>query len=141
MESIWVLTTLGNVTLALLLLYRGWFIRYSWLFASAMLSVGADGMLWYSRINHLDYGHLWRLVFFLCLGVNLAVIFEAHFLRNRRVSIPVELQLLGELVAFLAEKAEFLWVSYYIQCGLRITNLLMIVWFIIVFKGEPSYEP
>lgn len=142
MDTIWALTIFGNTTLSLLLLYRGWYVRYGWLYASTIYSVLADLGMWFARYH--DAGHyafLFRVVIWISMGFNLAIIFEAHFMENRRVSIPVELQLAMELVAFLTERAQFLWTAYRIQCALRITNLLIILWFIMLFRREPTYEP
>jgi hypothetical protein len=142
MELIWILTVIGNFSLAMILLWRGWYIRYSWLFMACLYSVMCDAIEWYSRTyDSPHYPELWRVILFIALGFNFAIIWESFCNKNMRVCIPVEWQLGIELIAFLAEKAQFLWIAYYIQCFLRVSNLAMIVWFIWIFRGEPFYEP
>lgn len=141
MDTIWALTIFGNVTLSLLLLYRGWYVRYGWLYASTIYSVLADLGMWFARYH--DAGHyalLFRVVIWISMGFNIAIIFEAHCMGNRRVSMPVEFQLAMELVAFLTERAQLLWTAYRMQCSLRITNLIMILWFLWIFRKKTYYS-
>ncbi len=141
MNGIWLATILGNILLALLLLWRGHYIRYSWLALSAILAVFADAYFWYCRnFHHALYMPSRTFIFFLWLGLNGMVIFEAFCWRNPSIQVPMELQVAGELALLLTQKFHFLWVAYFVDCGLRISNLLMICWFLYLFRKEPIYE-
>lgn len=141
MPMIWTATITCNVVLALLLLWREHYIRYGWLTASVVFSVFADFVLWrVHQDHHGTYAELSSIVYWLCLGFNGLIIWESFLRRNRGVRVPVELQLGVELVAFLVHRAQFLWTAYYLQCGLRVSNFLMILYFIWMFRGEKVCE-
>ena len=75
-----------------------------------------------------------------CIGLNGLIIWESWWLRDRRVYLPIEFYLGMKLGALLTERGNFLMAAYYMQCGLRVVNLLVICWLIAIFRKEPFHE-
>jgi hypothetical protein len=133
-------TLAGNVILACSLVQKDHYVRYGWLTISTMFSIFADVMLQFCRVHiHHSYANLLDAVWTVCLLLNFMIVFEGWRWKNARVHVPVETQLGVELLAFLTQKAGLLWTFYYMQVGLRIYNILLIYWFIFLFRKEPNY--
>ena len=141
LNVIWCLTSAANVILGLLLLFNGYYVRYSWLFFSCVFSVIVD-MFGYFALTRdsAHYDLIFRLVYLAMIGINILIIWESFKLNDLRVRVPIEIELGMELVTFLAVKTEFHMAAYDMQCGLRVVNLLVIFWLIWIFRKEPFYE-
>ena len=135
---------MGNVSLALFLFGRQYYIRFGWLTLSTALAAIVDALLWWCHTyNHPLYAPL-RLFIFYCLFwmLNVFVIWEAWRLREPRVQFPVEAQLLLALIGLVIHRFHAPYLIYYYECGTRIINLCVIVWFVSIFSKENKfYEP
>src|SRR5882762_5496765 len=141
--NIWTTTVICNGILCLLLLFRGHWDRYRILFASLLFELIAAPILYFTYSQYGTLSHTYSLAYhakqFLSISFDFGIIFEAWRWRNRKVRIPIELYLLSKLVAFLAERAQFIGISYVIHESLRYFNLIIIVWFVIIFMKPPQY--
>jgi hypothetical protein len=140
LNVIWCLTSLANVALCLLLLFNGYYVRYSWLFFSCVFSVVVDMFSYFALTRDpAHYAILLQATYIACLGLNGLIIWESWWLSNRRVYLPIEFYLGMKLGALLTERGDFLMAAYYMQCGLRVVNLGVICWLIYIFRKEPLY--
>ncbi len=137
MQIVTPLTVLANLILCVIVVYGGYFRRYTWLTYFAAFVIFTDAFLY--RVHTLQpavYDQALTCVHFSYVFFNLMVIFWTD---DRRIAFPVELQLLVEFVAFLTKRAEFLWATYYLRCGLAVSNLLMLTYFIfIIWRNHES---
>ena len=135
MHILWPITSICNVLLALELVIRKHFGRYFWLTLSTVLAVFCDAVLRtiYTQ-QHYVYSDASRVVYCVYLMLNLMVIFDSW--KDKRVRIPVECQLALELATDLVQKAGLLWSAYYLGCFLRLSNLVMIGYFLYIFRKE-----
>ena len=138
---IWGASLLGNAILLFLLSWREWYIRYNWLTISVAASIVVDLLLMRAHSqSHPLYEPIRIFVFYALFYVlDVAVIWEAWRLRDKRVRVPVEIQLALSLTALLAKHTQFVLVAYFIECSLRWINLCVIIWFISIFRKEIDY--
>lgn len=139
---VWILTLCGNVALALFLIGREYYIKYGWLTLSTVLAVLVDTGLWWMHTNHHTLFEPLRLFIFYCLFYMLdaLVIWESWRLRDRRVQVPVELQLGLAVIGLLSHRFHFPWFTYYLECFARLFNLCVIAYFISIFSMENRYD-
>lgn len=139
---VWILTLIGNVTLALFLVAQCYYIRLGWLTVSAVVSVAVDFLLWWCHANnHALYEPLRLFIFYaLFYLLNALVIWEAWKARERRVRIPVEIQLGLAVVGLLAHRFHFPYFTYYLECFSRLCNLCVIVFFVTIFSKENKFH-
>lgn len=141
---VWLFSICGNVMLTLLLVGRGYYIRFGWLTLSTALAVAVDALMWWCHTYDHQLFEPLRLFIFYALFwlLNVLVIWEAYRLREPRVQVPVEIQLGLAVVALLTHRFHFPWFTYYLECFSRLFNLCVIVWFISIFSKENRfYEP
>ncbi len=137
-----VVTLVGNIILACVLFGRGHYIRYGWLFVTAVTSVAADILLQFTHrnVHSLYYKELMICYLLINVGLSLLVIWESWKWSNLAVRVPVEFYLGVQIAAFLAQRAEFKRAYYDMQVFLAILNILMIYfWCWIFLKKEPLY--
>lgn len=138
---LWVTATLGNAILCLLLLFRGHYERYRILFSSLIFELIAAPVLYFSYTRHPGaYYSLYHIKQFVSISFDLGIIFEAWRWRNKWVRRPIEGYLLAKLVAFLAERAQFIAVSDGIHEVLRYSNIAIVLWFMLIFRNPPNYR-
>jgi hypothetical protein len=136
------MTLIGNIILSLVMLWRGYWVRYGWLLTWAILSVLADVFIQNIHSQHHSlYAGLLDLTYWLFIILKILVFFESWLLKNGRVFIPILFQSGMDLIAHVVHQTDFRWTYWYMECGLRFTNLLIIYWFILLFKEEPKHEP
>jgi hypothetical protein len=140
MYYVWAATIIGCITLSGVLVARNHYIRYGWLLSSAILSVILDVYMYsVKQFHHAMYRHSREFIFFLFLGLSGMVMFEAWRWGNKWVQIPQEIQVfLGLVLVMMRHSIGNCWTVYYFDCTLRVTNLLMIVGFLILFSRTPS---
>ena len=144
MTYVWIVTLIGNVVLSLLLVAHQFYIRFGWLTLSTVLAVLVDFLLWWCHTyNHILYGPLRLFIFYALFWLlNVLVIWESWRLAERRVRIPVEIQLGIALGCLLAQRFDFPHFTYYFECFARGFNLLVIAYFINIFSKENRfYDP
>lgn len=140
---VWAATLFGNAILLLLLTWREYYIRYNWLSISVAVSIVVDMLLLKAHTqSHPLYEPLRIFIFYGVFYIlDVAVIWEAWCLRDKRVRIPVEIQFAVSLAALLAKHTQFVWGAYFIECSLRWINLLVILFFCWTFRTENrNYE-
>src|SRR5271170_7924815 len=139
---VWILTLIGNVVLSLFLVAQNYYIRFGWLTVSAVAAVAADGLLWWCRANNYALYEPIRLFIFYALFwiLNVLIIVEAWKLGERRVRIPVEIQLGLAIAGLLTHRFDFPWFAYYFECFTRFFNLCVIIYFITIFSQENRYD-
>jgi len=138
---VWIVTLFANTILTLLLIFNGWYVRYGWLTLTCLLAVVADGVMWWCHTyTHSLYEPLRLFIFyFLFYALDALVIWEAWRWNNRRVRLPMEILLGVSLVVIATKKADLLWVTYFLECGLRWFNMLITLYFISQFRREAKY--
>jgi hypothetical protein len=139
---VWILTLIGNVTLALFLVAQSYYIRFGWLTASTVIAVAVDALMWWCHTyNHHLFEPVRMFIFYALFWLlNVLVIFEAWKLGERRVRIPVEIQLGLAIVGLLAHRFHFPFFTYYFECFTRFFNLCVIIYFVTIFSQENRYD-
>lgn len=140
MNAVWTATFLGNSILLFLLFWRGHYHWRQWLTTSSVMAVIIDIILHYVHLTIHPSFEIIRQFSMYCLfwGLDGLVIWEAFCLKDRRVQIPVELQLGMSLFAALLHHSDFVWTTYYVECFLRWLNVAVILWFINIFRREAN---
>ena len=141
---VWILTIIANVVLALFLIGHYYYIRFGWLTVSATASVGADFLLWWCHANnHALYEPIRLFIFYALFWIlDVLIIWEAWKLREGRVRIPVEMQLVLAIIGLLTHRFYFPWFTYYFECFARFFNLGVVIYFVSIFSRENKfYEP
>jgi hypothetical protein len=137
MIAVWLLTIAANIALAVELVWREHYLKFSYLTTATILSVIIDAWFWFARTyHHSVYMPSRGLIFFVFLGINALIILESR--NERRVRIPIETYFIGMILLQGFQHTGLKWTIYYVDCGLRILNLFIIVWLIILFSRTPE---
>jgi len=136
---IWAITVLVNILLSVLLIAREHYLRFGWLTFNCILSVIADAYFAYMRYgHHSGYMPSRNFLFFLWLGIDLAIIFESW--NFKQVRVPMELQVLGGFAQWIVfYSGHKLW-AYDINLVLRVTNLIIFTFYLILFSRRTPRE-
>ena len=129
------LTVAGNLILCCLLLFNGYSSRHAALLGCCIYSVLADPILqqvlakYPTAYPYVLLGSEAIVILFM-----LFIIAEAWWVREYRVRVLVEIQLIGEVVHLLLKARGFRWAAYFTNCSLLVFSLVQLCFFIWIFR-------
>lgn len=125
----WPITIALNVTLAILMYWRGWHHRFHWLFAAFLYAIFADQVLlyWYHHIGYYSVIYWTHQCFMVAL--NYLISLESFLWQMPCIWVPAIIYAVIETVAFTAQISKHNGIANSIHHALGIPNILLTLWY------------
>jgi hypothetical protein len=143
MDDIIVVTTIiGNIIIALLMVWRGWAGRLQWFTLTTILAVAVDALFyWVHGFAHSIYGpSRVFLVYWAFPLLETVCIWEAYCVKVKWLEYLLLIQVGLAVIGLFTHLHGDVWTIYYIEMFTVYFNLLAMIYVIIRFSKEVNYE-